>query len=270
MSAICGVKIDKYANILSFRADMEVKMSISKRQEEILELLNEHSFLTVNRIAELTYTSPSSVRRDLTRLQGLSLIRRTHGGASLFHAMNQAVPLNSRMLQNTAEKRQIAKKAETFLHDGQVVMLDGSSTSGFLVPFIAKHKDMTVFTNNMLTAINAINYGLDTHCIGGFSVNHSAVLSGTQAYRAVAEIHPDIFFFSAKSLNRNGVISDPIPEENYIRTLVLANARFNVFLCDSEKFGTESLYRFATVDQIDACVFDKPWNELKTKCNVML
>ncbi|MBR5797552.1 MAG: DeoR family transcriptional regulator, partial [Clostridia bacterium] len=54
----------------------EDDMSISKRQEEILELLNEHNFLTVERLATLTYTSPSSIRRDLTHLQNLSLIKR--------------------------------------------------------------------------------------------------------------------------------------------------------------------------------------------------
>ncbi|MBQ8309522.1 MAG: DeoR/GlpR transcriptional regulator, partial [Clostridia bacterium] len=231
-------------------------MSVTKRQEEILELLNEHVFLTVERLSELTYTSPSSVRRDLAKLQNLSLIKRTHGGASIFNAINQSVPLNSRMSKNISEKRKIAKKAATLLHDGQSVMLDGSSTAGFLVPYIAKHRDMIVFTNNMLTAINAINYGIATCCTGGFSVDRSAVLSGMQAYRTVSEINPDIFFFSAKSLSKDGMISDPIAEENHIRTLMLQNAKFSVFLCDSEKFDTESLYRLVSLDRIDACVFD--------------
>ena len=245
-------------------------MSITKRQEEILEHLNEHTFLTVERLAELTYTSPSSIRRDLSKLQNLSLIKRTHGGASIFNATNQAIPLNSRMSKNITEKRQIAKKAATLLHDGQSVMLDGSSTAGFLIPYIAKHKDMIVFTNNMHTAINAVNYGIATHCIGGFSVDRSAVLSGTQAYRTIAEIHPDILFFSSKCLSRNGVISDPIPEENYIRSLMLENAKFSVFLCDSEKFDSQALYGLTTLDKIDACVFDKPFPELRTRCQILV
>lgn len=244
-------------------------MSTTKRQEEILELLNEHGFLTVERLSELTYTSPSSIRRDLSRLQGLSLIKRTHGGASAFSALHQAVPLSSRMTKNVAEKRKIARLAASLLHDGQSVMLDGSSTAGFLVPYIAKHKDMTVFTNNMLTAINAVNHGITTSCTGGFSINCSAVLGGVYAYRAVAEISPDIFFFSAKSLSRDGVISDPILEENQIRALALENAKTSVFLCDGDKFGTESLYKLTSLDRVDVAVFDKPFHELKTKCKVL-
>ena len=245
-------------------------MSISKRQEQILELLEENGFLSVERLSELTYTSPSSIRRDLVQLQNHSLIKRTHGGAAVARDMNRAVPLSSRMAQNITQKRQIAKKAAALLHDGQSVMLDGSSTAGFLVPYIAKHKDMLVFTNNMLTAINAINYGILTHCIGGTSVNCSAVLSGSEAYRAVAHITPDILFFSSQSLDESGVIRDPIAEENYIRSLMLENAKYSVFLCDSGKFGTSSLYRLTTLDQIDACVFDRDYPDLRTTCKVIV
>ena len=164
----------------------------------------------------------------------------------------------------------IAKIAASLLEDGQSVMLDGSSTAGFLVPHIARHREMIVFTNNMLTATTAINYGIATHCIGGFSVNQSAVLSGSEAYRAVANISPDILFFSSKSLDRSGMIYDPIPEENYIRSIMLENARKKIFLCDSGKFDTRSLYRLTSVENIDACVFDKPFPELSAKCEILL
>ena len=122
----------------------------------------------------------------------------------------------------------------------------------------------------MLTAINAINYGIVTHCIGGASVAGSAVLSGTQAYRTISEINTDILFFSSQSISRDGYISDPIPEESYVRQLMLARAKTSVFLCDSEKFGSESLYRLTSVDRIDACVFDKPFPELKAKCRIIV
>ena len=244
-------------------------MGLTKRQEQILDLLHENNFMTVERLAILTYTSPSSIRRDLVSLQNLSLIKRTHGGASVFDGVNHAIPLVSRMEKNIQAKQQIAKKAATLLKDDQAVMLDGSTSAGFMIPHIAKHKRMVVFTNNMITAVNSINYGIETYCIGGKSINGSAVLSGPSAYRMIEELKPDILFFSAQSLNKHGDISDPMPEENYIRTLMLARAKFSVFLCDSEKFGSESLYRLTSLDQIGAYVFDKPYTDLKTKCKAI-
>ena len=244
-------------------------MSISKRQQQILDLLNENEFLSVERLSHMTYTSPSSIRRDLTKLQNMSLIRRTHGGASIFRELNQAVPLNSRMEKNIIEKRKIAKNASVLLHDGMTIMLDGSSTAGFMVPHIAKFNDIILFTNNMQTAINAVNYGIKTHCIGGVSVNQSVVLSGEQAYSSVVNIYPDILFFSSRSLDTDGYIYDPIPEENHIRELMLKNAKRKVFLCDSEKFGQKSLYRLTSINDIDVCVFDKPIPKLSAKCKII-
>ena len=139
-------------------------MSITSRQEQILELLNENSFLTVEKLATMTYTSPSSIRRDLTKLQNLRFIERTHGGANILNDNNQAAPYASRMTLNISGKKKIANKASELLSNDMSIMLDGSSTASFLVPHIAKFKNIEIFTNNIHTAINAINHGIKTHC----------------------------------------------------------------------------------------------------------
>lgn len=244
-------------------------MSISQRQEQILKLLQTHGFLTVNKLSELTFTSASSIRRDLTKLQNLRLVRRTHGGVTVPEENNQPIPLNNRMTQNVKGKRIIAQKAAALLQDGQTVMLDGSTTAGFLIPYIAQKKNIRLFTNNMMTAMDAINQGICTHCIGGDSVNASAVLSGEAAYEAVQKICPDILFFSSRSIDKNGKISDPTQEENYLRSLMLRNAQKTVFLCDSEKFNRQSTYLLTSLDAVDVAVFDKPYPELNTKCKIL-
>ena len=73
-------------------------MSTATRQEQILELLQSNGFLTVARLSELTYASASSIRRDLTHLQNMHLIKRTHGGANIINTDNNAAPLNHRRL----------------------------------------------------------------------------------------------------------------------------------------------------------------------------
>lgn len=89
-------------------------MSISKRQEKILELLNTDGYMSVERLSQITYTSQSSIRRDLASLENHSLVRRTHGGAKPNDGINHAVPLVNRMERNISEKKQIAKKRQSF------------------------------------------------------------------------------------------------------------------------------------------------------------
>ena len=225
--------------------------------------------MTVKALSQTVFISESSIRRDLTELQSQGLVRRTHGGVSSAEAVDRVLSLTSRMTKNIVGKRKIAQKASSLLADGQIVMLDGSSTASFLIPYIAEHRDITLFTNNMLTALNAIECGITTHCIGGRSVNASPVLSGEAAYRTVSALHPDLLFFSSQCLDANGVISDYTAEENYLRTLMLQNAKQSVFLCDSEKFDAFALYTLTNLKNVDYVVFDAEYKQLRAKCNLL-
>ena len=65
-----------------------------------------------------------------------------------------------------------------FTHNLKKNLLYGSSTATFLLPYISKLDSAVLFTNNILTALDAIEMGIRTHCIGGNSINGSPVLSG--------------------------------------------------------------------------------------------
>lgn len=168
-----------------------------------------------------------------------------------------------------AAKRLIAKKAAAFLADGQRVMLDGSSTASFLLPHIARQRGVELYTNSMLTALRAIELGIPTHCLGGRAVGSSAVLAGEAACEAVSVLRVDILFFSSLCLDGEGVISDPTLEENYLRRLMLQSAAGRIFLCDGEKFGRRSTYRLASLRDVDAAVFDRPWEEMREFCEIL-
>ena len=46
-------------------------MGISERQNEILKIIGKNTYVSVNELSERTFTSPSSIRRDLTKLQNM-------------------------------------------------------------------------------------------------------------------------------------------------------------------------------------------------------
>jgi len=138
-----------------------------------------------------------------------------------------------------------------FTHNLKKNLLYGSSTATFLLPYISKLDSAVLFTNNILTALDAIEMGIRTHCIGGNSINGSPVLSGLEAYKGISGIYAYILFFSSQSLDKNGVISDSTEEENYLTSLMLNSSQKRVFLCDSGKFNTHSLFTLAAIDDIE-------------------
>ena len=135
-------------------------------------------------------------------------------------------------------------------------MLDSSSTASFLLPYISKKKNVSIFTNNLATAVNAIELGIDTHCLGGSSSNGSVALSGAETYRALSGIKTDVLFFSSQGIDGNGNISDSTESENYVRSLMLEATEKSVFLCSSEKLGKSYIYKLCNVKDVDVAIFD--------------
>ena len=64
-------------------------------------------------------------------------------------------------------------------------------------------------------------------------------------------------------------ISDTTEEENYARKVMLQAAKTKVFLCDGEKFNTQSTYQLCDLDQVDYAVFDVPYPGLSAKCEIL-
>lgn len=244
-------------------------MSISDRQKHILAILNDRGFITVQELSTLTFTSASSIRRDLTYLQDNGLVKRLHGGVSSVAPLTNVASFYDRTHKNVKEKRLLAQKAAALLKDGQTVLLDSSTTATFLLPYIAKHHNITVFTNNLSTTLHAIELGIQVHCLGGRAISGSAVLSSAETFSALANIMVDILFFSSQSLDSQGHISDATEEENYARRMMLNSAKTKVFLCDSEKFNTRNTYMLCNLDDIDYAVFDIPYSELSTDCKIL-
>ena len=244
-------------------------MKLTERQKELLDIINRSTYACVNELAKRTFTSPSSIRRDLARLQNLGLVKRSHGGVSLPEANGSVAGFYNRSTKNIKEKRLIAQKAASLLKDGQSILLDSSTTASFLLPYIARLDSPTVFTNNLEIALSAVKQGICTHCLGGCAINGSVSLGGAQVYKALSDISVDILFFSSQSLSKEGVISDSTEAENFVRFFMLERAKKTVFLCDSEKFDTESLYTLTTLDRVDFAVFDKPFEGLEAKISVL-
>ena len=244
-------------------------MSMSERQKQILSILNDRTFITVQELSNLTFTSASSIRRDLTYLQNNGLVKRLHGGVSSVPPMANVASFYDRAHKNVKEKRLIAQKASMLLKDGQTVLLDSSTTVTFLLPYIAKHQGVTVFTNNLTTALQAIELGIQTHCLGGHAINGSTALSGPETFASLATITVDVLFFSSQSLDNQGIISDATEEENYARKIMLNSAKTKVFLCDSEKFNTRNTYNLCNLDIVDYAVFDIPYPELSADCKML-
>jgi DeoR/GlpR family transcriptional regulator of sugar metabolism len=94
--------------------------------------------------------SHTTVRRDLSVLEGRGQVRRTHGGAIL---PSSAVPDHSfaRRLRNAqVAKVRLAEQAYALISPGETVFLDASTTTFVLARLIRRRKlPLRVVTNSL-------------------------------------------------------------------------------------------------------------------------
>jgi len=224
-----------------------------EREKEILNILKaENGFITVKELCKRLFASESSIRRDLSVLENEGLINRTHGGAEIKSNYSGAIDFNPRVHHNTEAKKIIAAKAARLIQDGNIIFLDQSSTAFYLACEIANRSSLTVVTNNIEILNIMLSSNIKTISSGGFlSSGNRSCLTGTDAQYIFNQIHADFAFFSTKSLSDDGVISDCVRDEVLVRKAMLDNATKKVFLCDSEKFGTQSAYKQCSLKDVD-------------------
>ena len=171
------------------------KMSRGQTSNEILELINSKGTISITELAEKTFRSPSTVRRELNRLEGQGLIRRHHGGAESTLHLNP--PQIVRRHRNQAEKNALAKKAAALVFPGSTIFIDASTTVHYMIPYLSTVERLTVYTNGADTAIRLAEAKIRTVSTGGEMAAESMAYIGKAAEATVRKIYFDAMFFSS-------------------------------------------------------------------------
>lgn len=223
----------------------------NEREQEILQYLNEYSYLTVEFLSRKMSVSASSIRRDLSGMEARGLVKRSYGGVELNDSGNRIVPFSMRLHENAVEKRKIAETAVKPVHNGDVVFLDSSSSAFFVARELVKLKNITVITNSIESMAYFTEYDIRAICTGGVSLpeNRSALVSEA-AMLSVERFYADFFFFSAQSLFQDGRIFDCYEAEIPLRNAMMKNSAKSVFLCDSTKLNRRSPFYQCRVEEV--------------------
>lgn len=216
------------------------------RQKDILKRLYEKGRVSVAELSRELYVSEMTVRRDLAEMEKGGYLRRYRGGAVLRQSDGE-MPVSERYFMNREEKQALAARASSFLSDGITVFLDSSSTCGYLLPYLAKHKSITLVTNSVKTLLAAAENHIPSILIGGEYYEQDMCLVGSLAEESVRTLNVDLAFFTTAAYDeQSGVVSDFDLRQTAIRKLILRNAEKSVFLFESYKLGKKMLHTLCT------------------------
>ncbi|APG18824.1 DeoR family transcriptional regulator [Kosakonia radicincitans] len=230
-------------------------MLTPQRKQLILNQLAEEGQVLSKELSERFGVSEDTVRRDLRELAAEGLLQRVHGGALPSSAAT--VTFAERQHLQSDAKRRIAQKGAQLVSAGQVVMIDGGTTTSELITHFPQDLRITVVTHSPSIAVGLAQHPLiEVVMIGGHLYKHSIVNVGAGALEAISRIRGDLFFMGVTGVHVDAGLSTGDFEESRIKRALADRAAETVVLASPEKLNSASPWVIGDISLINTLVVD--------------
>lgn len=241
-------------------------MRQNDRQEEILRYLSENDYLSVDTAIELFSASPATVRRDFTELAANGKAERVRGALrKIASESGNMPPFALREVRHSKEKTAMAKFAVTLLRPGDVLIVDGGTSTFHLAHFLPEFS-LKIITNSIRLAMfldekYSDRNNLEVFLTGGFLYPKSYLLTGLQTKISLNQYHAGWTFLSAGGINTVGVSNNnELAVES--EQVMIENSDKVVVIADHSKIGRQAMCQICRLDKIDYLITDNfPENE---------
>ena len=210
----------------------------------------------VETLADRVGVSPSTVRRDLTRLQVEGRIARTYGGAMVRDPFEERSFSESALLNQPA-KSAIAAAAAELVGDGATVFVDAGTTCLALARSLIGRGPMTVVTRGLEAALLLAKAPqLEVVMLGGQIRPLSHGVVGPLASIAFDRFTFDVAFLGADAVDPVRGVGEPTAEESYVKERAAARASAVFVLADASKLDPANVAAWAPLPSTWTLVTD--------------
>jgi DeoR/GlpR family transcriptional regulator of sugar metabolism len=230
-------------------------MLASQRKEYLLGVLKETGQIIAKSVSQELGLSEDTIRRDLRELASEGRLQRVHGGA--LPASPAVGDFAARQQLAPDGKVAIGRAAAKLVRPGQVVILDGGTTTLQLAKHLPLDLRATVVTHSPTIAVALVEHPLiEVVLIGGRLFKHSVVAVGAAAIEAIARIRADVYFMGVTGIHPEAGLSTGDLEEAHIKRALMASASETYVLVSAEKLNAASPYVIAALAEVDGMVVE--------------
>ncbi|AKL11986.1 TPA: DeoR/GlpR transcriptional regulator [Kluyvera intermedia] len=231
-------------------------MLISQRKRLILEQLAREGQVLSKALSTQFAVSEDTIRRDLRELAAEGELQRVHGGA--LPASGATATFAERQSLRLDSKKRVAQKGAELILPGQVVMIDGGTTTAELVTFLPADLSITVVTHSPSIALALVEHPcIDVILIGGKLFKHSVVTTGTAAIDGISAIHADLFFMGVTGIHAGTGLTTGDYEEASVKRAFSRRAAETIVLASAEKINAASSYVIGDLSMVNTMVVEK-------------
>ena len=235
---------------------------MSNRRERlaaIVEILQNQNAATLAELAGELSVSEMTIRRDLNLLAQDNIVKVLHSGAVLNpgsvgssrYSLTEAGALKREM------KTAIGMRAASLLEEGDIIIIDGGSTTEYLAQSIPETLQLTVlcWALNILVEVHR-RETCSLMFAGGNLHENSLVFESPEGIELVNRYRANKAFLSASGVSEKLGVTCTNAYEVEMKKAAIRSSLERILLVDSSKFGTIQPAYFADLREITAVVTD--------------
>ena len=250
-------------------------MNKHERLTEILDYLKSHKELSVDEACTIFNSSAATIRRDFSYLFDRKKVEKTWGGIAQLPEVSSnelGVASPEKNIENLKAKISIARYTASLIKDGDVVILDGGTTTLQMIPFL-KNKKIRIITNSLLIAqrIDQISEGFDFELFvtGGFVYPRSGMVVGAQVSNSIKDFYANWFIMSAGGVSTEGFFNSNSLVVDTEKEMIKHSEKF-VVLADHTKIGKRDSVKLCDLKTPDMIITDSGFLDLDSEIKDIL
>ncbi len=210
-------------------------MQKQQRWIMIMEACQKQSLVRVEDLVNQLHVSPATVRRDLTQMEELRMVRRCYGGVSLDSAQSNEPGMMMKSGMNAGGKHAVARLAASLIHDHQMVFIDAGSSTLEMLDYIAA-KNITVVTCGIPHIEKLGKAQIRTIVLGGTVRWSTSAVSGHTALHQLERLFFDVAFIGVNGIHDMMGFTTTNQQEADTKRMVIAHSKCAYIMADRTKF----------------------------------
>jgi DeoR/GlpR family transcriptional regulator of sugar metabolism len=255
--------IDRITGTVAYRQRQFLPLKRRQRLRQLLDLLAARDELSVDEACALTESSQATIRRAFAELAQSGEVEKTWGGirkATTLRNIVAPLAFAKRLASATAEKRAIAQAAAALPAEGDVLMIDGGTTTFQMAEFIAGRR-LRVITNSLVIAQAIDQYqgsrrGAEILLCGGTLQPESGIVAGPAAEAFLKRYRADWLFLGCAGVDAERVTNYDEAVLGSERLMIERSARL-VLLADHTKIGRTAMCQLCATKELNHLITGK-------------
>jgi len=230
---------------------------LQRRQTEILELVRQQSFVTIDQLAKAFRVSEQTARRDIKQLERQGLVARYHGGAGLPSGPS-VMDYEGRKGRLAGEKQAVGRLVARQVPDGATVFIDIGTTMEAVAQELLGHQRLTVITNHLTVAFMlSRRSSFQVILAGGLLQHNDHATTGEATCEFLERFRVGFGIFGIGGIDVDGELYDYNYRDIGVSKVAMRISRKKFVALDHSKFESDAAIRVAHASEIDAVFTDR-------------